>query len=294
MTAGRLVTPLAGILGITLVLGQFLSVSVPQAEAARSSPIGEAPTAQPQHSSSIVSANSVAEALDTSAVVPAASSVRDSASSSTFSTGRTAPSEYSASAKFQLAQFSSEFEAGGLGGQARAGLEGDAPAPTQTVAVDVQPPTPAAVTKRAAAKIARLPSRVVPLKKYRISAVFRQPGPHTGGVHSGLDFAAPEGRRIVSICPGRVVEAKWLGNAGQAVVVRMKDGKHVLYGHLSRITTRKGARVKPGDELGRVGSTGNSTGPHLHLQVTRPDGKSIDPLKTLQMRLGEVKRRGRR
>lgn len=135
--------------------------------------------------------------------------------------------------------------------------------------------------------------RTVPVRRYRISAVFEQPGPHTGGVHGGVDFATKEGRRVVSVSPGKVVEAKWLGNAGLAVVIRMSTGHRVLYGHLSRIDIRKGAIVHVGQQIGLVGSTGNSTGPHLHLQVNRPNGKAVDPLKALDMDLRQVKRAGR-
>ena len=139
-----------------------------------------------------------------------------------------------------------------------------------------------------------VPTRVAPLKKYRISAIFRQPGPHSGGIHSGLDFAAPTGRQILSVSAGKVIAARAMGGAGNAVIVRMRTGQQVMYGHMSRIGAKSGQKVQPGDVIGRVGSTGNSTGPHLHLQVNQPDGgKAIDPLRMMKMSLQEVKRMGR-
>ncbi|MCH9816534.1 MAG: M23 family metallopeptidase [Actinomycetia bacterium] len=139
-----------------------------------------------------------------------------------------------------------------------------------------------------------IPARVPPLRKYRISAVFRQPGPHSGGIHSGLDFAAPTGREILAVSGGKVIAARAMGGAGNSVIVRMPNGQHVLYGHMSRIGAKPGQRVQPGDAIGRVGSTGNSTGPHLHLQVNQPNGgEAIDPLRMMKMSLNEVKRMGR-
>ncbi len=133
---------------------------------------------------------------------------------------------------------------------------------------------------------------VMPVRNYRISAVFKQAGPHTGGIHGGMDFAAPQGTPIHSVCAGRVVRAEFLGNAGNAVVVRVRGGKELLYGHMVRILTKVGQKVKPGDLLGKVGSTGNSTGPHLHLQVNRPDGRLQDPAAFLREEIPAIKQMG--
>lgn len=119
--------------------------------------------------------------------------------------------------------------------------------------------------------------RVVPVPRYRISAWYKQPGPHANGVHGGLDFAAPVGTPIYAASAGTVTRAEWQGGAGQAVTIRSEDGLVVMYDHMSTMIARKGERVLAGDLIGKVGATGHTTGPHLHLQVNNVGGRSHDP-----------------
>ena len=136
---------------------------------------------------------------------------------------------------------------------------------------------------------------VLPVQKFKISSYFRNTDPvHSTGVHSGVDFATGEGARIVAITGGVVVEAGWMGAAGISAVVKTADGHKVLYGHMSRVTVAAGDEVRPGQELGRVGSTGNSTGPHLHLQVTDRKGRLADPVVHMGMDHREVAQYGRK
>ncbi len=98
--------------------------------------------------------------------------------------------------------------------------------------------------------------------------------------HSGIDITAPQGSKVRATADGVVVFAGWYGDYGKTVIIRHPSGYLTLYGHLSKIDVKEGQRVKAGDVVGRVGSTGRSTGPHLHYEVIK-DNKPIDPSKFL-------------
>jgi peptidoglycan hydrolase-like protein with peptidoglycan-binding domain len=105
-------------------------------------------------------------------------------------------------------------------------------------------------------------------------------GPRGDAFHAGVDFVAPAGTPVVSARVGRVVWAAALGSFGNTVVVRHRKGVRTLYAHLARIDVDLLDRVSTGTRLGLVGSTGNSTGPHLHFEV-RVRGAAVDPLGPL-------------
>lgn len=94
--------------------------------------------------------------------------------------------------------------------------------------------------------------------------------------HRGTDFAAPQGAPVQAALGGRVLEAGWEGGYGRTVRVRHADGTTTLYAHLSSIDVAAGAAVAQGAVLGRVGSTGLATGPHLHFEWRR-DGDVLVP-----------------
>ncbi|MFJ4466426.1 transglycosylase family protein [Streptomyces sp. NPDC089424] len=104
------------------------------------------------------------------------------------------------------------------------------------------------------------------------------------GYHTGVDFPAPTGATVKAIGAGQVVDAGWGGSFGYQVVIRHSDGRYSQYAHLSAISVRAGQSVGAGQRIGRVGSTGNSTGPHLHFEVrTGPGfGSDVDPLAYLR------------
>lgn len=111
-----------------------------------------------------------------------------------------------------------------------------------------------------------------------ISAWFGERGPYwSGGWHKGLDFAGPTGLPIVAAKSGVVIEAGWGGAFGNNVVVQHPDGTTTRYAHLNSITVSVGQEVGIGEKVGTLGSTGNSTGPHLHFEVVDPAGNIIDP-----------------
>jgi murein DD-endopeptidase MepM/ murein hydrolase activator NlpD len=108
---------------------------------------------------------------------------------------------------------------------------------------------------------------------YRVDPVYK-----TVKFHGGLDFAAPQGTPIYATANGTVKVAGNLGNGyGNHVVVNHGYGYETLYGHMYRINVRSGRAVKRGEILGYVGSTGKSTGPHLHYEVHK-NGRPIDPV----------------
>jgi murein DD-endopeptidase MepM/ murein hydrolase activator NlpD len=114
---------------------------------------------------------------------------------------------------------------------------------------------------------------------------YRQAGSSwSKGYHTGVDFPVPTGTSVKSIAAGRVVSAGWGGSYGYQVVIRHTDGRYSQYAHLSAISVRDGQSVGAGQRIGRSGSTGNSSGPHLHFEVrTGPGfGSDIDPLAYLR------------
>lgn len=98
--------------------------------------------------------------------------------------------------------------------------------------------------------------------------------------HGGIDIAAPTGTPIRAARGGVVSRAGWVGAYGFLVIVDHGGGWETRYAHLSRIDVQSGQRVAQGGVVGLVGSTGASTGPHLHFEVRR-DGIALDPLAFL-------------
>ncbi|GAA0598983.1 transglycosylase family protein [Streptomyces crystallinus] len=104
------------------------------------------------------------------------------------------------------------------------------------------------------------------------------------GYHTGVDFPVSTGTSVRAVATGKVVEAGWGGSYGYQVVIRHADGRYSQYGHLSAVNVRAGQQVNTGQRIGRSGSTGNATGPHLHFEIrTGPGyGSDIDPLAYLR------------
>ncbi|MEE1928451.1 transglycosylase family protein [Streptomyces sp. TRM 70351] len=106
----------------------------------------------------------------------------------------------------------------------------------------------------------------------------------SSGYHTGVDFSAGTGTPVKSVGAGTVVSAGWGGSYGNQIVIRHEDGRYTQYAHLSSITVSTGQSVGGGQQIGLVGSTGNSTGPHLHFEVRTGSGygSDIDPLAYLR------------
>ncbi len=107
-------------------------------------------------------------------------------------------------------------------------------------------------------------------------------GMRWGRMHRGIDIAGPVGTPIVASAPGEVITAGWnSGGYGNLVKVRHADGSVTLYAHNSRILVRRGQQVQQGQLIAEMGSTGFSTGPHLHFEI-HPDGKrAVNPMAFL-------------
>jgi murein DD-endopeptidase MepM/ murein hydrolase activator NlpD len=108
-------------------------------------------------------------------------------------------------------------------------------------------------------------------------------GPRWGTEHEGIDIGAGSGAPVRAAADGVVRRASWYGGYGNAVVIDHGGGVQTLYGHNSSLDVRPGQRVSAGQVIAKVGSTGDSTGPHLHFEV-EVDGKKVDPRPWLKER----------
>jgi len=98
-----------------------------------------------------------------------------------------------------------------------------------------------------------------------------------GRMHTGIDLGATYGTPIAAAASGSVIYAGWLGGYGNLTVIDHGGGLATAYGHQSSIAVSVGEQVAQGQTIGNVGSTGHSTGPHLHFEV-RVNGQAVDPL----------------
>ncbi|MEP3264647.1 MAG: M23 family metallopeptidase, partial [Hyphomicrobiales bacterium] len=118
-----------------------------------------------------------------------------------------------------------------------------------------------------------------PLKTGKITSQFGRrldPFMKRYALHSGMDFKAPIGTPVYATGPGKVVKASWNGGYGRLVEIQHAGNITTRYAHLSRIDVKVGDSVTSGKVIGRVGSTGRSTGPHLHYE-TRLGKKAVNP-----------------
>ncbi|MGG6281821.1 M23 family metallopeptidase [Leptolyngbya sp. AN03gr2] len=102
--------------------------------------------------------------------------------------------------------------------------------------------------------------------------------------HRGVDLVAPTGTLVLSSIEGQVTTAGWYGSYGKTVVIKSSNRK-VLYAHLSEVLVKIGQSVRKGEPVGKVGSTGRSTGPHLHWEKKiKQNGRwfFVDPMKQLE------------
>lgn len=157
----------------------------------------------------------------------------------------------------------------------------DPVAPSETFAIPEAPPVTAVA--EAAGPITRLITFDRPVKDYAINSPFgprRMPGRALRN-HEGVDIAAPQGTGVFVAAEGSVVRTGYdAAGYGRFVEVLHPNGMSTLYGHLSRLDVASGDRVGSGQRIGLVGSTGRSTGPHLHFEVRRGD-RQVNPVKVL-------------
>ncbi|MEU9121193.1 M23 family metallopeptidase [Streptomyces sp. NPDC048506] len=160
----------------------------------------------------------------------------------------------------------------------------------KTVSAQADAQVKAATDAKAAAAKAKLVAAkkanawVKPVEKYVLGSTFGLAGSHWAHKHSGQDFVVPTGTPVKAVHKGTVVKAgPWGGGDGpaygNAIVIRHDNGMYTQYAHLSAIQVHVGQWVGTGQQIGLSGSTGNSTGPHLHFEVrTGPNyGSGIEP-----------------
>lgn len=123
---------------------------------------------------------------------------------------------------------------------------------------------------------------VLPVVGYRLSSLYGERSRIRSGPHSGIDMAAPTGTKIVAITEGTVTRVGFRGACGLGTMVRLKDNWQMMYCHQSKTAVKVGDYIKPGQLIGYVGSTGNSTGPHLHLEIWTPDNRDVNPMPILR------------
>ncbi|WP_424211412.1 M23 family metallopeptidase [Streptomyces sp. BI20] len=130
-----------------------------------------------------------------------------------------------------------------------------------------------------------LNSFVAPVANALVTTQYRAGGAMwSSGSHSGIDFQASMGTSVHAVGAGVIVEAGDGGAYGNNIVIKHNDGTYTQYGHLSQILVSVGQQVTPGQQIGLSGSTGNSSGPHLHFEArTGPAyGSDIDPIAYLR------------
>ncbi|MGW0534691.1 M23 family metallopeptidase [Streptomyces sp. NPDC003032] len=127
---------------------------------------------------------------------------------------------------------------------------------------------------------------VTPVKTYELSAGFDSTGERWARRHTGQDFAVDIGTPVRSVGAGRVHSVSCGGAFGIEVVVRHRGGYYTQYAHLAAVTVEQGDKVRTGQWVGQAGTTGNSTGPHLHFEtrLTPYLGSGVDPRKWLAER----------
>ncbi len=133
------------------------------------------------------------------------------------------------------------------------------------------------------AALRRLPLRA-PLDEFSVMSPFgmrRDPFNGQLAMHGGIDLAAPPRTPVLATAAGRIVTAGWNGEYGNMVEIEHDFGLSTRYGHMTRIDVRVGQRVERRQTVGLLGSTGRSTGPHVHYEVL-VDGRSVDPARFLE------------
>ncbi|MGC4937834.1 M23 family metallopeptidase [Kribbella sp. DT2] len=117
----------------------------------------------------------------------------------------------------------------------------------------------------------------LPTTGYHLTAHFGQGGSRWASNHTGLDFAAPMGTPVRSVLPGEVIQAEFAGAYGRQVKVRHSDGTVTSYGHMAEFSVNVGDVVAAGTQVGAIGMSGNTTGPHVHFEVLLGGSDQVDP-----------------
>lgn len=125
------------------------------------------------------------------------------------------------------------------------------------------------------------PTYIKPIVGGRVTSTFGYRNislPGATSNHQAVDWATPTGTAVMASCGGKVVKAGWVGSYGYVIYIDHEDGKQTRYAHLSKILVTVGQTVKQGEKIALSGTTGVSSGPHVHFEI-RVNGVPVDPLK---------------
>ncbi|HYE43768.1 MAG TPA: M23 family metallopeptidase [Caulobacteraceae bacterium] len=182
----------------------------------------------------------------------------------------------------------------GLAGVLAAAGAISAPAGGTTVPINAALSAPVPVVQQQAGESVGAAATLIafntPIPGFEINSTYgyrKLPGEPKSRLHAGVDIAAPTGVPIHASAPGVVVDAGRSPTYGNYVEVEHGEGVTTFYAHMSKKAVKEGETVASGETLGYVGSTGRSTGPHLHFEV-RKDDKKYDPMKVLGQRFASI------
>jgi len=173
-----------------------------------------------------------------------------------------------------------------------AGQSGTAPATGQAGQVELGAQETATLRQTRAALVARASRSQSRVAAPRPAPGWSRPavgpisslyGPRWGSMHRGVDIAAPYGSTVRAAFSGTVKKAGWYGGYGKIVIIDHGDGLETYYGHNSEFLVEEGQKVRAGMPIAKVGSTGHSTGPHVHFEVLL-NGERLDPMPYLRKR----------
>ena len=141
---------------------------------------------------------------------------------------------------------------------------------------------PLVLTERDLARVSEptTPTFHAPIPNTRITSRFgwrRDPFTQRLRFHHGIDYGAPFGTPVYAAAAGTVIKSQWMGSCGLGVLLRHRHGFYSYYCHLSQLLVTKKGVVRRGSLIGKVGSTGRSTAPHLHFSILR-NGRALNPL----------------
>jgi murein DD-endopeptidase MepM/ murein hydrolase activator NlpD len=164
--------------------------------------------------------------------------------------------------------------------QGLAVVDQPAPAPPARASRSRTAPAPAAGSARGSSGDGVTGARYARPGRGRLTSSY---GRRWGRLHAGIDLAAGTGSPIRAAGSATVLSAGWEGGYGRCVRLLHSDGTVTVYGHMSALLVRAGERVRAGEQIGREGNTGYSTGPHLHFEV-RINGTPVNPVSWLRKR----------
>jgi len=172
-------------------------------------------------------------------------------------------------------------------GESRLGREMRVSRSSSSSLLAIRPSVSGGMSWPSAPQLPGLQSSTQPVAKYQwpTKGVFTSGyGWRWGRMHKGIDIANNTGTSIHAARDGTVTHAGWMGAYGFLVEIAHDDGESSLYAHNSRLMVQQGQRVRQGTRIALMGSTGRSTGPHLHFEIRRPGGGASNPLAVLPPR----------